>query len=68
MIQWIATALEFNLVKMSIVVIVWICLKTRNRFFVWNSVTIEVVENSQSERETLVHTAVVSCNGVVLHR
>ena len=68
MVQWIATALEFNLVKMSVVVIIWVRFKTRHRFFIWDSVTIEVVENAQSEGEADVHATIVGGNCVVLHR
>ena len=68
MVQWIATALEFNLVKMSVVVIVWVRFKTCQGFFIRNSVTIEVVENAQTEGEADVHSTIVGGNGVVLHR
>ena len=67
MIQWIATTLDLNRIKVTIVVIVWICFKTRKRWLIRQSVTVRIVENTQTEGETDVHTAVVGCYGVVGH-
>ena len=68
MIQWIATTLDLNLVKVAVVVIVQVRFKTCQRWLIWQSVTVRIVENAQTEGETDVHAAVVGCYGVVGHR
>ena len=68
MIQWIATTLDLNLVKVAVVVIVQVRFKTCERWLIRQSVTVRIVENAQTEGETDVHTAVVRRNGVVGHR
>ena len=67
MVDWIAPTLDLNLVKVAVVVIVWICFKTCQRWLIRQLVTVRIVENTQTEGETDVHTAVVGCYGVVGH-